>query len=73
MPSVRSSDGRHGTAQPMKAAARSDGGGVARRLENHAGDLHGVIGEPLIEPAERGHVDRGGDPVFLFTIHQHPE
>jgi len=58
----------------MKAAARSDGGGVARRLENHApADLHGVIGEPLIEPAERGHVDRGGDPVFLFTIHQHPE
>ena len=63
-----------GTAQPVKVAPRSDCGGLAGSVKDHAPtDRHGVIGEPLVEPAEQGHVDGDGDAVFPFGVHQHPE
>ena len=49
-------------------------GELAGDLEDDpAGDLDRVVGEPLVEPAQQRHVDRGGDAVLPFPVHQHGE
>ena len=43
-------------------------------LEDHPpGDLHGVIGEALVEPAEQRHIDGCGDTVLPLLVHHHAE
>src|SRR3954462_1093336 len=41
--------------------------------DDAAGDLDGVVGEPLVEAAQQCHVDGGGDAVLPFLVHQHAE
>ena len=49
-------------------------GELAGDLEDDpAGHLDGVVGEPLVEAAEQGHVDGRGDAVLPFPVHQHGE
>ena len=47
-------------------------GELAGDLEDDAaGDLDGVVGEPLVEAAQQRHVDGGGDAVLPLPVHQH--
>ena len=65
-------------APPVTAAARGwkflfvrePAGGLEDDAASH---LDGVVGEPLVEPAQQRHVDGGGDAVLPFLVHQHGE
>ena len=47
---------------------------LAGHLEDDpAGDLDGVVGEALVEPAEQRHVDGRGHAVLPLPVHQHGE
>lgn len=44
------------------------------RLEDDsAGDLDGVVGEPLVEPAQQRHVDGGRHTILSPAVHQDGE
>ena len=47
---------------------------AAGRLEHHPpADLDGVVGEPLVEPAQQRDVDRGADAALPLAVDQHRE
>jgi hypothetical protein len=48
--------------------------GLTSGLEDDAAAyFDGMVGEPLIEPAQQCHVHRCCDPVLPLSIHQHSE